>query len=59
MGFVGLADVAPLIERVNAALDDMLKSDESAAFATAAHMTYLPPRQPFILGDISVSDLTK
>jgi ABC-type amino acid transport substrate-binding protein len=59
MGFVGLASAAPLIERVNLALDDMLKSDEPASFAVAAHMTYLPPRQPFILDDITVSDLTK
>ena len=59
MGFVGLATAAPLIERVNAALDEMLKSDEPASFASAAHMTYLPPRQPYILDDISVSDLTK
>ncbi|MGO9330598.1 MAG: substrate-binding periplasmic protein [Steroidobacteraceae bacterium] len=59
MGFVGLATAAPLIERVNDALDEMLKSDEPASFASAAHMTYLPPRQPYILDDISVSDLTK
>lgn len=59
MGFVGLATAAPLIERVNAALDGMLKSDEPASFASAAHMTYLPPRQPFILDDITVSDLMK
>ncbi len=59
MGFVGLASAAPLIERVNVALDDMLKSDEPASFALAAHMTYLPPRQPYILDGITVSDLTK
>ena len=59
MGFVGLATAAPLIERVNDALDEMLKSDEPASFASAAHMTYLPPRQPYILDGISVSDLTK
>ncbi len=38
---------------------EMLKSDEPAWFALAAHMTYLPPRQPFILDDITVGDLTK
>ena len=59
MGFVGLADAASLIERVNAALDDMLKSGEPAALAVAAHMTYLPPRRPHILEGISMSDLTK
>jgi hypothetical protein len=59
MGFVGLASAAPLIERVNLALDDMLKSDEPASFALAARMTYLPPRQPYILEGISMNDLTK
>lgn len=59
MGFVGLATAAPLIERVDAALDDMLKTGEPAAFATAAHMTYLPPRQPAILEGITMSDLAK
>jgi ABC-type amino acid transport substrate-binding protein len=59
MGFVGLANATPLIERANAALDDMLKSDEPAAFALAAHMTYLPPRRPYILEGISMNDLTK
>jgi hypothetical protein len=59
MGFVGLANAAPLIERANAALDDMLKTGEPAAFALAAHMTYLPPHQPYILDGISMSDLAK
>jgi ABC-type amino acid transport substrate-binding protein len=59
MGFVGLANAAPLIERANAALDDMLKAGEPAAFALAAHMTYLPPREPYILEGISMNDLTK
>ena len=59
MGFVGLANATPLIERANAALDDMLKAGEPASFALAAHMTYLPPRQPYILEGISMSDLTK
>ena len=59
MGFVGLASAVPLIERVNLALDDMLRSDEPAWFALAAHMTYLPPRRPYILEGISMNDLTK
>jgi len=59
MGFVGLASEASLIERVNAALGDMLKDGEPASFALAAHMTYLPPRQPYILEGISMSDLAK
>jgi Bacterial extracellular solute-binding proteins, family 3 len=59
MGFVGLASEASLIERVNAALGDMLKEGEPASFALAAHMTYLPPRQPYILEGITMSDLAK
>ena len=59
MGFVGLASEAPLIERVNAVLDTMLKDGEPASFALAAHLTYLPPRQPYVLEGISMSDLTK
>jgi ABC-type amino acid transport substrate-binding protein len=59
MGFVGLTSEANLIERANAALDDMLKDGEPATLAQAAHMTYLPPRQPYILEGVSMSDLTK
>lgn len=59
MGFVGLANEAPLIERVNVALDGMLEDGEAAAFAAAAGMTYLPPRQPYVLDGISMSDLAK
>lgn len=59
MGFVALESEADLIERVNAALDAMLKDGEPASFAVAAHMTFLPPRQPYILDGISMSDLAK
>jgi ABC-type amino acid transport substrate-binding protein len=59
MGFVGLASEASLIERVNTALGAMLEADEPAAFARAAHMTYLPPRQPDVREGITISDLTK
>ncbi|HXX03662.1 MAG TPA: transporter substrate-binding domain-containing protein [Xanthobacteraceae bacterium] len=59
MGFVGLTSEAGLIERVDAALGEMLKDGEPAALAEAAHMTYLPPRQPYILEGISMSDLAK
>lgn len=59
MGFVALASKASLIERVNAALDTMLDDGEPASFARAAHMTYLPPRQPDVLDSITMSDLAK
>jgi len=59
MGFVGLAGDGPLLEQTNAAIDDMLKSGEPAAMAQAAHTTYLPPRQPYILDHLTMSDLNK
>jgi len=59
MGFAALADAAPLIERVNLAIDDILKDGEAAAFASAAGMTYLPPRQPYVLEGILIRDLAK
>jgi hypothetical protein len=36
----------------------MLKDGELAALAPAAQMTYLPPRQPYILDHLTMSDLT-
>ncbi len=59
MGFVGLTSEAGLIERTDAVLGAMLKDGEAAALAQAAHMTYLPPRQPYILEGISMSDLAR
>ena len=57
MGLVGLANAADLIARADAALGDTLGDGEAAALARAAHMTYLPPRQPYILESISMRDL--
>jgi ABC-type amino acid transport substrate-binding protein len=57
MGFVGLANDTQLIERASAAIDDLLKHDEPASFALAAHMTYLPPRNPYILDGIRMKEL--
>lgn len=59
MGFVGLASQADLIDRVNAALEHMLKEGEAETLARAAQMTYLPPRQPYILDRFLISDLAK
>jgi len=59
MGFVGLANGMRLIEQTNAAIDDMFKDGEVASFATMARMTYLPPRRPYILDQLSWSDLAK
>jgi ABC-type amino acid transport substrate-binding protein len=59
MGFVGLASGAQLIEQANAAIEAMLKDGEFAALAPLAHMTYLPPRQPYILDHLTVNDLNR
>jgi len=59
MGFVGLAGASPLIEQANAAIEVMLKEGELAALAPLAHMTYLPPRQPYILDQLTMSDLNR
>jgi ABC-type amino acid transport substrate-binding protein len=59
MGFVGLADEAQLLEKASAAIEAMLKEGELPAFAAAAHMTYLPPRQPYILDHLTMSDVAK
>jgi transposase len=58
MGFVGLASASPLIEQANGAIDAMLKDGELAALARAAQMTYLPPRLPYILDHLTMTDIT-
>lgn len=58
MGFVGLANSTHLIEQANGAIDAMLKDGELAALAPAAQMTYLPPRQPYILDHLTMTDIT-
>jgi hypothetical protein len=59
MGFVGLASSSQLIEQANGAIEAMLKDGEFAALASLAHMTYLPPRQPYILDHLTISDLNR
>jgi ABC-type amino acid transport substrate-binding protein len=59
MGFVGLSSDSHLIEQASAAIDAMLQGSEPAALAAPAHMTYLPPRQPYILDHFTMSDLTR
>jgi hypothetical protein len=59
MGFVGLGSNSQLIEQASAAIDAMLKDGEPATLALPAHMTYLPPRQPYILDHFTMSDLTR
>jgi ABC-type amino acid transport substrate-binding protein len=59
MAFVGLTSEDALINRANAALDDILKSGELVSLAQAAGMTYLPPREPYVLDHISLHELGK
>ena len=59
MGFVGLASSSQLIEQANGAIEAMLKDGEFAVLASFAHMTYLPPRQPYILDHLTISDLNR
>jgi ABC-type amino acid transport substrate-binding protein len=51
-GYVGLASDGALIEAVNRALTDLASEGKIAEFAKQAGLTYLPPREPAILGDV-------
>jgi ABC-type amino acid transport substrate-binding protein len=49
-GYVGLASEADLLAAVNKVLSDLQTQGAMAEFARAAGATYLPPREPAILG---------
>ena len=51
-GYVGLASDPDLLAAVNNALSDLQAAGTIAALGQAAGLTYLPPREPAILGDI-------
>ncbi len=51
-GYVGLASDPALIEAVNKALSDLGAEGKIAEFGKQAGLTYLPPREPAILGDV-------
>lgn len=51
-GYVGLGSDPALIEAVNKALMDLVAEGKIAEFGKQAGLTYLPPREPAILGDI-------
>ena len=57
MGFVGLSTSAPLIEKVNAAIEDLLAKNAIAPLAEAVGLTYLPPHQPEILEHLTLREL--
>jgi len=57
MGFVGLDGEAPLIAQVNHALEELLAQNAFAPLAAEAKMTYLPPRQPEVLEQLTLREL--
>ncbi len=58
-GYVGLASDPALIAAVNKALADLQARGSMAEFAKAAGLTYLPPREPAVLGDVLMQILQK
>jgi hypothetical protein len=50
-GYVGLASDPDLLVAVNKALSDLQAAGTIAELGQAAGLTYLPPREPAILGD--------
>ena len=51
-GYVGLASDPDLLAAVNKALTDLQADGTLAQLGQAAGLTYLPPREPIILGDV-------
>lgn len=51
-GYVGLAGDPALIDAVNKALTQLAAEGKIAEFGKQAGLTYLPPREPAILGDV-------
>lgn len=51
-GYVGLASEPALIDAVNKALTGLAAEGRIAEFGRQAGLTYLPPREPAILGDV-------
>lgn len=49
-GYVGLASEADLLVAVNKALSDLQAAGATAELARAAGVTFLPPREPAVLG---------
>ena len=58
-GYVGLASDPDLLVAVNKALSDLQAAGTIAELGRAAGLTYLPPREPMILGDVWLKVLQK
>jgi ABC-type amino acid transport substrate-binding protein len=51
-GYVGLASESALVSSVDRALSDLQKTGTIAELARAAGLTYRPPREPLVVGDV-------
>jgi ABC-type amino acid transport substrate-binding protein len=58
-GYVGLATDPSLLAAVNKALSELQAAGTIAELGRAAGLTYLPPREPAILGDVWLKILQK
>jgi ABC-type amino acid transport substrate-binding protein len=58
-GYVGLASDPNLLVAVNKALSDLQAAGTIAELGQAAGLTYLPPREPAILGEVWLKVLQK
>lgn len=58
-GYVGLADDPALLAAVDKALSDLQAAGTITELGQAAGLTYLPPREPAILGDVMMKVLGK
>jgi ABC-type amino acid transport substrate-binding protein len=58
-GYVGLADDPALLAAVDKALSDLQAAGTMTELGQAAGLTYLPPREPAILGDAMMKVLGK
>jgi ABC-type amino acid transport substrate-binding protein len=58
-GYVGLAGEPALIAKVDGALAELERSGTVAALAEATGLTYLPPREPAVLGDAMMKALQR
>ncbi len=58
-GYVGLASDPALLVAVNKVLSDLQAAGTLAELARTAGLTYLPPREPAILGDVWLKVLQK
>ena len=59
VGFVGLSTDEDLMKQIDRAIADMLENNEFPALARTAGMTYLPPRQPNVSRDVTITDLRR